>query len=148
MIPCHIIPMKHMMTPITKHLFRTPFGGTVEFSNLHGNNKMKNIIPNGREFTYEAYHAPAIHAGDQVRYIGTYASEKLGSYYRVLWKDGHLVLRRNRKPDLVLNPMAKDVFRTAEVDFRKISFQESTQGTFQVMEISSPVVKSMSFKRM
>ncbi len=138
-----------MMTPITKTLFETPFGGTVEFSNLGGtDNRMKNIIPNGREFDYKEYHVPVLKEGDQVKYVGIYASDKLGAFYQVVWENNTLILKRARKPDLVLSPMGNHQFRTPDIDLRLITFEELEKGAFQVMTMSSPAVRSFPFKRM
>ena len=138
-----------LMTPITKTLFKTPFGGTVEFANLGGSqNKMRNIIPNGRVFDYKQYDVPSLKAGDQLKYEGVYTSDALNVFYRIVWEDNNLILRRTRKPDLKLTPIGDHQFRASEVDFRLIEFNEDVDGIFQKMNISNTGLKNIAFRKL
>ncbi len=137
------------MTPITETLFLTPFGGTVEFTNLGGDDKkMRNIIPNGRFFDYEEYDARPLKQAELDKFNGLYGSEKLKSYYRILSQDGKLILRRSRKSDLVLSPIGINRFRTDEIDFRVVEFSDEKNGIFKLMSISNTAIKDVEFKRM
>ncbi len=136
------------MEPITKTLFLTPFGGTVEFAKLGTKDKtMSNIIPNGRVFDYKEYHPSPVKEGDHRAYLGVYYSEKLESYFRVTWKNGKLVLKRSRKTDLELSSLGGLKFRSSDIDFRLIEFRKDPANKVIAMSISSPSVDKMEFRK-
>jgi len=137
------------MSPRSKTFYSTPFGGTVEFTNMGGNQKvMKNILPNGLIFVSKQYDIAPLKEGDQLKYEGLYGSDKLKAFYRVVWENNKLILKRSRKPDLELTPIGEHQFRAAEVDFRVISFKDNENGSFQKMHISNTVVKNVEFGKL
>ena len=116
-----------------KH-FSTPYaGGTVEFSNIDGDQKkMVNVIPNGRVFNYRQYNPTPIKEKDQSKYVGVYFSEKLNAYFRIVWENNSLVLKRSRKSDLDLSSLGNHQFRSSDADFRLIEFIEKIDGSLKI----------------
>ncbi len=138
-----------VMTPLTKTFFKTPFGGTLEFTNIGGNQKkMSNILPDGRVFDSKQYDASTLKEGDQLKYEGIYTSDKLKAFYRVVWENNKLLLKRSRKANLELTPIGDHQFRTAEIDFRLIQFKESIDGSFQKMTISTMALRDVEFRKL
>ena len=138
-----------VMSPQTNTFFETPFGGTIEFTSIGGNQKkMRNILPNGRVFDSKEYDVAALKKGNQLKYVGLYSSDKLNAFYSIVWEDQQLILRRSRKPDLVLTPIGDNRFRVSEIDFRLIEFEENEKGDVLKMKISNNGVKNVEFRKL
>ena len=114
------------MERLSKNLFRTPFGGTVEFkTGLDGQRRFINILPLGSVYESVSYNAPVLSRKDQERYEGLYESVPLNIIYSVVFEEGELKIKRSRKTDLILSPIGQNKFRSSEIDFRVIEFQEN-----------------------
>lgn len=135
------------LTPLSKTLFESPPWNKVEFSDLDGQKKLKLILRDGRELPSNGYDPNIIKVKDYPRFTGTYTSDKLNAFYKVVVVDNRLFLRRSRKPDLELIPIGYNKFRADEIDFRVIEFQEDKQQSIQQMTISNTVIKDVKFRK-
>ncbi len=136
------------LTPLSKSMFESPPWNKVEITNLDGQKKLRLILRDGREFPSEEYDPEIISAKDYARYEGIYNSEQLNAFYKLIVEDNKLILKRSRKPDLELLPIGKNKFRTAEVDFRLIEFQEDAKRSIYQMNISNNAVKNVEFRKL
>ena len=135
------------LTPLTKSLFDSPPWYKVEITNLKGQKKLNLILSDGREFPSEGYDPEIIDPKDYVRFTGTYFSDQLSSFFKVVLKDNKLILKRSRKPDLNLIPIGQNKFRAEEIDFRVIEFQEDDEKSIYKMSISNTLVKNVMFQK-
>ncbi len=138
-----------VMEPITRTMFKTPFGGSLEFSNIGGNQKiLKNILPDGRVFISKQYDEQSLQNGDEKDFVGIYKSKDLHVFYEIVWENETLILRRTRKPDLTLTPLGNHQFRASEVDFRLITFKVNKEGAIQSMCLSNVGLKNVEFQKL
>ncbi len=136
------------LTQLSKSLFESPPWNKVEFSDLDGQKKLNLMLMDGREFPSEEYDPTVVDAKDYPKYAGIYTSDQLNNFYQLIVKDDQLILKRGRKPDLELTPIAKNKFRTSEADFRLIEFKEDDGNSIYQMKISNFMVRNVKFRRL
>ncbi|MFK7969600.1 MAG: serine hydrolase [Bacteroidia bacterium] len=136
------------LTPLSKSMFGEPSGNLIEITDLNGKPKLTLTLNSGMKFYSDKYDAAISEKMDRSRYTGVYHSDKLNAFFQLVIEDNKLILKRSRKPDLELIPIDKNKFRTAEIDFRLIEFQEDAGQVISQMTISNTIVKNIEFQRL
>jgi len=134
------------MRSLTKSHFDSPDGTQIEFANVNGQARLILTIPNGAKFYSEKYDAIAVKSQDYSKYTGIYNSTQLSAYFQLIVRDKKLILVCSRKPELELIPIGDNKFRTAEIDFRLIEFEEEKNSVYQ-MNISNRILKNVEFRK-
>ena len=93
--------------------------------------------------------APTIMLGvaDMSRLTGSYSSEELGATYRVLVKDGRVLLRRPISPDVALLAKSRNSFSVADGSGLQLHFDSSTITAPESFTIQAGRVTNIRFER-
>jgi hypothetical protein len=77
-------------------------------------------------------------------FAGTYRSDEIEPIYRIAMQEGTLVVRRLKFPPQTLEPLTRDVFRTASYVIR---FSRDTKGRVTGCELSTGRVRGFRLVR-
>jgi Beta-lactamase len=130
------------LKPLGPHRFQ--ISGAVEL--LFEGRRATVLLPEGEKpRVFEKVDPITLSEAQLQDYVGTYWSEELGVYYRVLVKDGKLVLRRRKSSDLPLTPFMADSF--VNDDLRFLRFARGPGRRITGFGLSSGRIRRLRFVR-
>jgi CubicO group peptidase (beta-lactamase class C family) len=115
----------------------------IAFEPEEGTPRRLRMTGDGFPVVFEALPAVAA-ASDGSEFAGRWLADEIDPVYRVLVRDGKLVLLRSKNPPETLEPVAKDLFRASVGTVR---FGRDAQGRVTEMLLSTGRVRRLRFHR-
>jgi CubicO group peptidase (beta-lactamase class C family) len=109
-------------------------------------NSFKAKDPNGTRI-FERYTKPTFSDADLKLYAGTYVSDELDVTYRIVVKDGSLVMQHRRYADSKMKPVTREHFDTGNWWMRNIDFKKDAKGNVTGFAVNSGRILGLKFRK-
>lgn len=128
----------------------TAFEGRVRIAfnrDKNGNvNSFKAKDPNGARI-FERYTKPTFSDADLKLYAGTYVSDELDVTYRIIVRDGSLVMQHRRYADSKMKPVTTEHFITGNWWMWNIDFKKDAKGNVTGFAVNSGRILGLKFRK-
>ncbi|HWA35617.1 MAG TPA: serine hydrolase domain-containing protein [Cyclobacteriaceae bacterium] len=109
-------------------------------------NSFKARDPNGTRI-FERYTKPTFSDADLKSYAGTYVCDELDVTYRIVVKDGSLVMQHRRYPDGKMKPVTREHFITGNWWMWNIDFTKDAKGKVTGFAVNSGRILGLKFRK-